>query len=74
MPPLDKRTRLGTRLARIEALVERRVEEELDAVLDVLEENLTRDEFVKVAEIIAFVGEPDEPRPTRPPSSRPGAA
>ncbi len=38
---------------RVEQLVEQRVEEELEAVVDLLEEHLTQEEFVRVLRIIA---------------------
>lgn len=44
---------LGRRIGSLEAEVERRVEEELDAVLTLLEERLSREEFRRVLEIVA---------------------
>ena len=44
--------RLG-RLERLDELVERRVEEELEEILTQLEEHLTSDEYVRVLRIVA---------------------
>jgi hypothetical protein len=50
---------LDRRVGALEEYIESRVEErmrlEIEAMLDVLEENLTREEFIKVARIIAKV-------------------
>ena len=52
---------LDQRLSALEAYIESRVEEklrqELDAALDLLQEQLTREEFVRVARILADVGD-----------------
>ncbi len=42
---------------RINALVEERVEREIEEVLELLEEKLSREEFIKVAGIMAREGE-----------------
>jgi len=41
----------------IESRVEERMRLEIEAMLDVLEEKLTREEFIKVARIVVEVGE-----------------
>jgi hypothetical protein len=38
----------------LEAEVERRVEEELEAVLELLERELSREEFIRAAKILAY--------------------
>lgn len=48
----DVEKRLG-RLERVDELVERRVEEEVETVLDRLEEHLSPDEYKRVLRIIA---------------------
>ncbi|MCA1717090.1 MAG: hypothetical protein LC781_09700 [Actinobacteria bacterium] len=53
--------RLG-RLERVDELVERRVEEELEAVLDRLEEHLSPDEYKRVLRIIAAQEEGGRPQ------------
>lgn len=51
---------LDKRLSTLEAYIETRVEEglrrELEAALEILEERLTREEFVRVARILAEMG------------------
>jgi hypothetical protein len=51
---------LDKRLSALEAYIETRVEEglrrELEAALEILEERLTREEFVRVARILAEMG------------------
>ena len=54
---------MDKRLSIFEEHIERRVEEwvgqELDAMLDLLEERLTRAEFIKVAHILAETSDED---------------
>jgi hypothetical protein len=51
---------LDKRLSALEAYIETRVEEglrrKLEAALEILEERLTREEFVRVARILAEMG------------------
>ena len=53
MGSLDKRA--GALEEYIESRVEERMRLELEAMLDVLEEGLTREEFIKVVRIVAGV-------------------
>ena len=53
MGSLDKR--VGALEEYIESRVEERMRLELEAILDVLEEGLTREEFIKVVRIVAGV-------------------
>jgi len=54
---------LGKRVGALEGYVNARVEErlrlEIEAMLDVLEEQLTREEFIKVVRIVAEAGDDD---------------
>jgi hypothetical protein len=52
---LDKR--LSTLEAYIESCVDERLRQELEAMLELLEERLTREEFVRVARILAESGD-----------------
>jgi hypothetical protein len=48
--------RVGALEEYIESQVEERMRLEVEAMLDVLEEGLTREEFIKVARLVAAVG------------------
>jgi hypothetical protein len=58
MPSVALRKRLGALEAvvgkRLEELIEERVEEELTNLLSLLEQHLSRKEFLKVAHIVAW--------------------
>lgn len=58
MGSLDKRLENLERL--VEGRVEARVREELEAALDRLERHMTRDEQIRVAQILAGEEEPQE--------------
>jgi hypothetical protein len=57
MPSVALRKRLGALEAvveeRLEELIEERLEEELTSLLSLLEQHLSREEFLKVAHILA---------------------
>ncbi len=55
-----RRRRISAVESRLEAIVEERLEAELEAAVELLEANLSREEFTRVARILAKHGEEEE--------------